>query len=43
MTRGFQTIFQAMEVELYDHEICKHWNLMESKNLPPGTKTIMAI
>jgi hypothetical protein len=42
MTREFQTIF-PMEVELDDHETCKHWNLMECKDLPPGTKTIMAI
>jgi hypothetical protein len=32
-----------MEVELDDHETCKHWNLMERKDLPPGIKTIMAL
>jgi hypothetical protein len=35
--------FEAMEVELNDHETHKHWTLMERKNLPQGTKTIMAI
>jgi hypothetical protein len=39
----FKHFFQAMEVELNNHETCKHWNLMERKDLPPGTKTIMAI
>jgi hypothetical protein len=35
--------FQAMELELADHEERNHWTLMERKDLPPGTKTIMAI
>ena len=35
--------FQAMEVELSDHEERNHWTLMERKDLPSGTKTIMAI
>ena len=35
--------FQAMEVELEDHEERNHWTLMEQKDLPIGTKTIMAI
>ena len=35
--------FQEMEVELSDHEECNHWTLMERKDLPSGTKTIMAI
>ena len=35
--------FTAMEVELADHEECNHWTLMERKDLPIGTKTIMAI
>jgi hypothetical protein len=39
----FKQFFQAMEVELNDHETCKHWNLKERKDLQPGTKTIMAI
>jgi hypothetical protein len=40
---GFKQFFQAMEVEFNDHETCKHWNLTERKDLPAGTKTIMAI
>jgi hypothetical protein len=35
--------FQAMEVELEDHEERNHWTLMERKDLSLGTKTIMAI
>jgi hypothetical protein len=35
--------FKAMEVELADHEERDHWTLMERKDLPIGTKTIMAI
>jgi hypothetical protein len=35
--------FQAMEVEVADHEECNHWTLMDRKDLPIGTKTIMAI
>ena len=35
--------FQAMEVELSDHEKRNHLTLMERKDLPSGTKTIMAI
>jgi hypothetical protein len=32
-----------MELELADHEERNHWTLMERKDLPLGTKTIMAI
>jgi hypothetical protein len=32
-----------MEVELADHEQRNHWTLMERKDMPVGTKTIMAI
>ena len=35
--------FAAMEVKLADHEERNHWTLMEHKDLPIGTKTIMAI
>ncbi len=35
--------FQAMEVEIADHGERNHWILMERKDLPVGTKTIMAI
>jgi hypothetical protein len=35
--------FEAMEVKLADHEFQNHWTLMERKDLPFGTKTIMAI
>jgi hypothetical protein len=35
--------FQAMEIELDDHEERKHWTVMERKDMPIGTKTIMAI
>jgi hypothetical protein len=39
----FKQFFKAMEVELNDHKTCKHWNLMERKDFPLGTKTIIAI
>jgi hypothetical protein len=32
-----------MEVKLADHKEQNHWTLMECKDLPIGTKTIMAI
>jgi hypothetical protein len=32
-----------MEVEPNDHETHKHWDIMERKDLPSGTKTIVAI
>jgi hypothetical protein len=32
-----------MEVKLADHEFQNHWTLMERKDLPFGTKTILAI
>jgi hypothetical protein len=35
--------FEAMEVELADHEERNHWTLMECKDMPIGTKTIMAL
>jgi hypothetical protein len=35
--------FVAMETELNDHKTCKHWTLMERRNLLQGAKTIMAI
>ena len=35
--------FQAMEIELNDHEERKHWTVMDRKDMPIGTKTIMAI
>ncbi len=39
----YRQFFGAMEVELADHEQRKHWTLMERKDMPVGTKTIMAI
>jgi hypothetical protein len=39
----FRQFFQAMEMELDNHETHKHWDLMKRKDLPPGTKTIMPI
>ena len=33
----------AIKAELADHEERNHWTLMEHKNLPIGTKPIMAI
>ena len=35
--------FEAMEIELYDHESQKHRMLMLRKDLPIGSKTIMTI
>ncbi len=35
--------FEAMEIELDDHESLKHWKIMLCKDLPIGLKTIMAI
>ncbi len=35
--------FEAMEIELDDHESQKHWALMLRKDLPIESKTIMAI
>ena len=35
--------FEAMEVKLADCKFCNHWTLMEGKDLPVGTKMIMAI
>ncbi len=35
--------FEAMEVEFADHNFQNHWTLMECKDLPFGTKIIMAI
>jgi hypothetical protein len=35
--------FEAMEVKLADQEFRNYWTLMERKDLPIGTKTIMAI
>jgi hypothetical protein len=39
----FKQFFRAMEVELDNHETCKHWDVMVRKHLPPGAKTIIAI
>jgi hypothetical protein len=35
--------FKAMEVKLAAHEERNHWTLMERKDMPIGTKTIMAL
>jgi len=35
--------FQAMIDEIQDHEKRQHWTLVERKDMPFGTKTIMAI
>jgi hypothetical protein len=35
--------FKAMEVKLAAHEDHNHWTLMECKDMPIGTKTIMAL
>jgi hypothetical protein len=35
--------FEAMEVELAAHEERNHWTLIERKDMPIGTKTIMAL
>ena len=34
---------RAMMQEMDDHETRNHWKLMLRSNLPPGTKTILAI
>jgi hypothetical protein len=39
----YKQFFEAMEIEVYDHESRKHWTLMLGKDLPIGSKTIMAI
>ncbi len=39
----YRQFFEAMEVEHADHEQRNHWTLMECKDMPVGTKTIMAI
>ncbi len=35
--------FEAMEIEINDHESRRRWTLMLCKELPVGAKTIMAI
>jgi hypothetical protein len=35
--------FEAMEIEISDHETRRHWDLMLRTDLPIGAKTIMAI
>jgi hypothetical protein len=35
--------FEAMEIEVNDHEARRHWDLMLCTDLPLGSKTIMAI
>ncbi len=35
--------FQAIEIELDDHETRNHWALMLQKDMPTEAKTIMAI
>jgi hypothetical protein len=41
--KDYKQFFEAMEVELADHESRSHWTLMERKDIPIGMKTIMAI
>jgi hypothetical protein len=41
--KDHKQFFEAMEVELVDHESRSHWTLMERKDIPIGMKTIMAI
>jgi hypothetical protein len=41
--KDHKQFFEAMEVELDDHESWSHWTLMERKDIPIGMKTIMAI
>jgi hypothetical protein len=35
--------FEAMEIEINDHEARRHWDLMLRTDLPLGSKTIIAI
>ena len=35
--------FEAMEIEIDDHETCHHGDLILHADLPPGAKTIMTI
>jgi hypothetical protein len=39
----YKQFFQAMEIELDDHETINHWTLMLQKDMPTEAKTIMAI
>ena len=39
----YRELFQAMLERIEVHEKCEHWTLMERKDMPTGTKTIMAI
>ncbi len=39
----YTKFFDTMEINISDHENYCHWNLMLQKDLPLGTKTIMAI
>ena len=39
----FREFLQAMLDEIEVHESLEHWTLMERKDLPPRSKTIMAI
>ena len=39
----YRDFVKAMIVEVQDHEKRGHWELMERKDMPPGTKTIMSI
>jgi hypothetical protein len=40
---NYKHFFQAMEIELDDHETHNHWTLMLQKDMPTEAKTIMAI
>jgi hypothetical protein len=39
---NYKQFFQAMEIELDDHETRNHWTLMLQKDMPTEVKTIMA-
>jgi hypothetical protein len=40
---NYKQFFQAIEIELDDHETHNHWTLMLQKDMPMAAKTIMAI
>ena len=39
----YKLFIEAMIKEVNDHEERKHWTLLERRDMPPGTKTIMSI
>ncbi len=40
---NYKQFFQAIEIELDNHETSNHWTLMLQKDMPTEAKTIMAM